>query len=261
VVDASVAAAELLQRGFVHLRAGPPDKRAAWVVAREVFGAAAQVEPIALDMPALEIVGEYTIPPVGALRRDFQTLHIDFGVPIQESEAVNVARFTALFVDSRKPATTALTRVVPLRALLGQRQWPGRHVLAARVRSYGDIGHDRSTYVEGILARLVEAADGCSALPSTADPGFLCGMEFGSVEDEQVHFARHGLRLDSVERRIALAPGEVLLFDNLAIAHGRAGKRRPEELHQLCVGYRALNAIGQRAVLNAVLNAFGTADE
>lgn len=209
----------------------------------------------------LEIVGEFTIPPVGALRRDFQTLHIDFGLRLEECEAVDVARFTALYADSRHPPTTAFTRVVPLRALLGQRQWPSRCALVARLRGYGDAGHARSSYVEGILARLVEAADDCSALPSTADPGFFCVMESGSVADEQVHFARHGLRPDRVEQRIALGPGDVLLFDNLAIAHGRVGKRRSEELHQLCMGYRDVDAIGQRAVLDSVLDAFGAVDE
>jgi hypothetical protein len=260
MVDPSAGAAELLERGFVYLRAGRPDKREAWVVAREVFDAAAQVEPIVLDLPPLEIVGEFTIPPVGAVRRDYQALHIDFGVPIEVCEAVDVARFTALYVDSRQPPTTARTRVVSLRALLGQRQWPGRRALMEKLRSYGDTGDAGSAYVEGILARLVEAADGCSALPSTADPAFLCGMEFGAVRDEQAHFARHGLRLDSVERRIALGPGDLLLFDNLAVAHGRVGERRPEELHQLCVGYRGLDAVGQRAVLDSILDAFDPAD-
>jgi hypothetical protein len=258
MVDASAGAAELLNQGFVYLRAGAADKRAAWVVAREVIDAAAQGDRIALDMARFETVGEFTIPPVGALRRDFQTLHIDFGLPVDGSEAVDVARFTALYVDSRHAPTTAFTRLVPLRALLGQRRWPSRRALLARLISYG---HASSSYVEGILARLVEAADGRSTLPSTAAPGFLCGMEFGSVPDEQAHFARHGLRLDSVERRIALRPGELLLFDNLAIAHGRVGKRRPEELHQLCVGYRGLDAVGRRAVLDSVLDAFGAADE
>ena len=260
-VDPSVGAAELLERGFVYLRAGPADKRAAWVLARDVFDAAAQVEPIACAMPPLDVVGEFTIPPVGALRRDFQALHIDFGVPIDACEAIDVARFTALYVDRRQPPTTAFTRVVGLRALLGQRRWPSRRALLARLRRYGATGHARSGYVEGILARLVEAADGGSALPATADPGFLCGMEFGSMEEEHVHFARHGLRLDRVERRIALAPGDVLLFDNLAVAHGRVGRRRPEELHQLCVGHRGLDATAQRAVRDSVLDAFGAADE
>ena len=260
MADPCLAGEELLERGFAYFRAGPPDKRTAWAVAREVFAAAAQ-RAGALDLPPLETVGEFSVPPAGALRRDFQALHIDFGLPIDGCEGVDVARFTALYVESRHPPTTAFTRVVPLRALLGQREWPSRRTLLGRLRSYGAGGYAGSGYVEGILARLVEAADGCSALPSTGEPGFLCGMEFSSVPEERAHFARHGLRLDSVERRIALRPGELLLFDNLAIAHGRVGTRRPEELHQLCVGYRGLGTIGQRAVLDSVLDAFAAANE
>jgi hypothetical protein len=51
-VDPSLSAAELLERGFVYVRAGPSDKQAAWAVAHEVFRRAGQIEPLAFDMPA-----------------------------------------------------------------------------------------------------------------------------------------------------------------------------------------------------------------
>jgi hypothetical protein len=252
--SAQACARELLGRGFVHARAGHADKAAAWEFARQVFAAAAHADPVGRDMPPLELVGEFTVPPSGAIRRDFQTLHIDFGLPIAGRRAVDVARFTALHVDARRPPTTALTRVVPLMALLGQRAWPPRRRLLANLRGAADAD------VEGILARLVEAADGGSALPSTADPGFLCGMEFASVAEERAHFARHGMELDEVEHRIPLRAGQLLLFDNLTTAHGRVGTRQPEELNQLCSGYRELGVGGQETLLRRVLDAFGPAD-
>jgi hypothetical protein len=86
-------------------------------------------------------------------------------------------------------------------------------------------------------------------------------MEFASVAEERAHFARHSLDLEAVEHRIRLGPGELLLFDNLTTAHGRVGMRRPEELHQLCAGYRDLEATRQRTLLLRVLGAFGAADE
>jgi hypothetical protein len=261
MADPSIASVELRAQGFVHLGGRYADKAAAWALAREIFASAAHRDPIARDMPPLEIVGEFTVPPVGAVRRNFQALHIDFGLPIDGCQAVDVARFSALHIDSGRLPSTAFTRIVPLRALLGQRAWPSRSDLLTRLRSYQGGGHAGSSYIEGILARLVEAADGCRSLPSTGEPGFLCGMEFTSLPDEKVHFAQHGLDLDSVERRILLRAGEVLLFDNLAIAHGRAGKRQPEELHQLCIGYRALDIPGQQAVLHSVLDAFARADK
>jgi hypothetical protein len=211
-------------------------------------------------MPRLEVVGDFIVPPPGALRRDFQALHIDFGLPIEGREPVDVARFTALYVDARSPPTSALTRLVPLGSFLGQRSWSDRATLLSSLRRYGRRGPARGAYVEGILGRLVEAADDNSPLPSTADHNVLCGMEFASLTEERAHFARHSLDLEAVEQRVKVGPGELLVFDNLRTAHGRAGTRRPEELHQLCVGYRGLDADRQRTLLLRVLAAFDAAE-
>jgi hypothetical protein len=257
LADPSACARELLERGFVHVREARANKVAAWDSAHEILAAAAQNDPIGSDMPPLEVVGEFTLPPAGVLRRGFQTLHIDFGLPIRARQALEVARFTALYVDARHPPTTASTRVVPLRALLRQRAWPERRALVANLNRYGTSGHAKGEYVEGILARLIEAADGCSSLPSTADPNFLCGMEFASLAEEQAHYTRHGLELDAVEHRIHVKPGELLVFDNLSSAHGRVGTRTPDELNQLCVGYPDLDVTRQQRLLHRVLDAFG----
>lgn len=239
----------------MHLRERHASKAEAWESASEVFAAAGQRDAIGSDMPSPAVVGEFTVPPPGAPRRDFQILHIDFGLPIETREPVDVARFTALYVDLHHPPTTALTRVVPLRPLLAQRAWADRDALLDRLRRYGTNGEGEG-YVEGILARLVEAADDCAALPSTADPSFLCGTEFATRDEERAHFSRHSLELDSVEHQVRLAPGELLLFDNLTTAHGRVGVRGPEELEQLCVGYRRLDLALQRTLLLRVLDAF-----
>jgi hypothetical protein len=199
-------------------------------------------------MPPLEVVGEFTIPPAGALRRDFQTLHIDFGLPLNGRAPVDVARFTALYIDADHAPTTACTRIVPLLRLLTQRTWPDRRTLLGRLRT--------ESRAEGILARIVEAADDTSTLA----PNVLCGMEFMSIAEERAFFARRGLDLDAVEDRVRLGPGELLVFDNLTIAHGRAGTRRPEELHQLCAGYRNLDVAAQRTLLTRVLDRFGAPD-
>jgi hypothetical protein len=89
----------------------------------------------------------------------------------------------------------------------------------------------------------------------------MCGMEFASLAEERAHFNRHGLDLDAVEQRIKVNPGDLLVFDNLATAHGRVGIRAPEELNQLCVGYRGLGVAQQRVLVRRVLDAFGPEHE
>jgi hypothetical protein len=189
-------------------------------------------------------------------QRDFQALHIDFGLPRLSAHAVDVALYTALFIDADKPSSGAATRIVPLGRLLQQRTWPVRSVITERLR---DTSLDNAP-VEGILARIVAAIDQTFDLPSKDDQGFLCGMEFASVEDEQRYYARHGMTLAGVEQQVALGSGELLLCDNFATAHGRAGRRRPRELHQLCIGLRSADLSQQAVTAARVIGAFRTDD-
>jgi hypothetical protein len=174
--DRSARALELLGRGFAHLRERHVSTAAAWGAAQEIFAAAGPSDGMARDMPALEVVGEFTVPPVGVRQRDFQVLHIDFGLPIGPREPVEVARFTALYIDAQHPPTSAVTRVVALRSLLSQRHWSDRSVLLARLRRYRGSGRIGARQVEGILARLVEAADDRPTLPAPDDPTYRCGL-------------------------------------------------------------------------------------
>jgi hypothetical protein len=244
----------------VHLTGTHPTTESAWNHARAVFRACAPGDPIGVDMPDLDVVGEYTLPPSGAPVREFQTLHIDFGLPIRSRAARALARFTALHVDPAHATTTARTRIVALRPFLRQRAWVDSEALASRLRRYGllQVG-EPDDYVEGILARLIEAADGSPELPLIGAPGFLCGLEFDSRIEERAHLSRRGLELDPHERQILIRPGELLLFDNLATAHGRLGSRSPLELRQLCVGYAELDVPRQQVLLGRVLAAFSPA--
>ena len=260
--DRSAAAADLLDVGFVHLQ-GPHDtKELAWSCAQAIFRAAAREDAIGAGMPPSAVVGHFTIPPPDGRCRDFQTLHIDFGLPVVPDRRTDVARFTALYVDQDRRRTTALTRIVPLWRLLSQRAWVEPALLLERFRRYGkahtaaDVER-RAGYVEGILARLVEAADESPTLPHSGDAGFLCGMEFESLAQERDHFAERGLNVDAVEQRVLLGPGQLLLLDNLATAHGRLGVRRPLELNQLCVGWN-LDISEQSLLLGRVLETFSS---
>jgi len=105
---------------------------------------------------------------------------------------------------------------------------------------------------------VIEAAVAASPLlPSVkADPDFLCGMEFDSLSAELAFFRRHALDVEEVALELALRPGQLMVFDNLALAHGRRGCRRPGELHQRVFGHRQLSPVEQRALRERVLDAF-----
>jgi hypothetical protein len=210
----------------------------------------------------LPVIGDFIIPPPdSAASRDFQTLHFDFGLPLVPAVAQDVARYTALYIARSAACVSASTRLVPLVALLRGRDWPERSELLARFVAYGrthGAWDDSRGYSEGSLARVVEAAASASPLlPSVkADPDFLCGMEFDSLSAELAFFRRHGLEVEEVTLELPLRPGQLMVFDNLALAHGRRGCRRPGELHQRVFGHPQLNPVKQRALRERVLDAF-----
>jgi hypothetical protein len=248
-------AEQLTIQGAVRIPAHFVSRSAAWKMALRLVSRARSLTDGG-NAPALEVVGEFNLPPEDVDQRDFQALHIDFGLPRLSAHAVDVALYTALFIDADKPSSGAATRIVPLGRLLQQRTWPVRSVITERLR---DTSLDNAP-VEGILARIVAAIDQTFDLPSKDDQGFLCGMEFASVEDEQRYYARHGMTLAGVEQQVALGSGELLLFDNFATAHGRAGRRRPRELHQLCIGLRSADLSQQAVTAARVMGAFRTDD-
>ena len=250
-----------MRSGFAVLR-GP------FATIDEAFDAAASVLaelPAEPGFPALEIVGDFVIPPVaGPPSRDFQTLHFDFGLPVDPVGPADVARYTALHIPIDCTSGTAHTRLVPLSAFLAQASWPDGDELLSRLVSYGEIHGGRDDvegYAEGSFARIVEgAAGGAPQLPSIrADPDFLCGNEFQSLDAELDFFEGHGLSLVDTQSEIIIEPGTVVVFDNLAMAHGRRGRRRPGELRQRVFGHRALEVKEQRTLRDRVLAAFSSA--
>src|SRR5215217_4573100 len=160
--------------GFVHVNGPFAEPEQAWTAARALIDSSTAGEH------PLEVIGEFVIPPLGGpSSRDFQTLHFDFGLPLAPAAPGDVARFTALHVGADTVPGKAETRLVPLRTLVCGRTWPESDELVRRFRAYGEshgAWEGSEGYVEGSLARLIEAAlDRPPALPSVREqPGFLC---------------------------------------------------------------------------------------
>ena len=189
------------------------------------------------------MIGDFILPPPdGEPTRDFQTLHFDFGVPLHPVRDQDVARYTALFIPPSAARVTAVTQLVSLDALLGQRRWPDqRHCSRTYSRTAGRTGHGVTrTASARALARVLEGAAGAARLPSVkSTPGFLCGMEFDDLAAEVTFLASLGLGVEAVQVEVPLGPGDVLVFDNLDVAHGQRGNRAPGELHQRVYGNRS----------------------
>jgi len=240
--------------GFVHASGPLASVSHAWSTARSLVEAATQ--------DCLEVLGDFVIPPPeGPASRDFQTLHFDFGLPLNPVASTDLARYTALHIPASAQPSDAVTRLVPLGPLLGAIGWPDSKGLIARFTAYGHshgAWDDAAGYVEGSLARIVEAALGQPPmLPSVKnEPDFLCGTEFATLSEELAFFARRCLPLAEVELEVLLQPGDLLVFDNLALAHGRRGTRQPGELHQRIFGHSALSVAEQIEFRDRVLAAF-----
>jgi alpha-ketoglutarate-dependent taurine dioxygenase len=81
-------------------------------------------------------------------------------------------------------------------------------------------------------------------------------MEFDSLAGELTFFEWFDLDVSAVEVEVPLHAGDLVIFDNLALAHGRRGSRRPAELHQRVYGHRALAPAAQRALRDRFLAVF-----
>ncbi|MFZ0042555.1 MAG: hypothetical protein WAK93_14685, partial [Solirubrobacteraceae bacterium] len=71
--------AQLQDHGFAWIRSGFPTTDGAVEVARSLI----QARSAADGLEELTVIGEFVLPPIdGGPTRNFQTLHFDFGLPL-----------------------------------------------------------------------------------------------------------------------------------------------------------------------------------
>lgn len=156
----------LQTHGFIWLRSAFATPTEAFATSQELVDEC--VGPDGSD--ALSVIGEFILPPPnGEATRDFQTLHFDFGPPLNPHREQDLARYTVLYIPRSTVGVTAATRLVAVDTLLAQRHWPHSTTLLDNLIAYGEshgAWDDSVGYSEGSLARLIEAAAGAAQLPS-----------------------------------------------------------------------------------------------
>jgi hypothetical protein len=143
---------QLGQGGFAWIRDGLADAAEAFEVARALVDARRAAD----GMAALRLVGDFVLPPPDSQKsRDFQTLHFDFGIPVDPQVDHDIGRYSGLYIPMGFGRVSAVTRLVPLARLLAQRAWTCESELLARLVGYGKTHGawaDDQGYVEGSLA-------------------------------------------------------------------------------------------------------------
>jgi len=96
--------ATLRSSGFVRIDEG-------FSTAAEVFELARSMIEVGYSedgLGPLSIIGDFVLPPVeGPKTRDFQTLHFDFGLPLDPKVDQDVSRYTALYIRTAGSAVAA----------------------------------------------------------------------------------------------------------------------------------------------------------
>ena len=84
-------------------------------------------------------------------------------------------------------------------------------------------------------------------------------MEFNDLDSERRFFERHSVPIDEVVIEIPLSPGELLVFDNLALAHEIAeGRGNRASYTSGCLARAGSQSRANVSLRDAVLGAFHT---
>lgn len=181
----------------------------------------------------------------------FQALHYDMGQPFLAEQDQTLYTISALYRPKETPANPkAKTRLVSLETLLSQKSFGDIDTLKEQfleyIQNHGDgwlRPEPHNTHRLACFARVVDAISGMNKLTKQIDT--MIGQVFEYDENldglagyrqEKNFFKQAGLDLEAAEEQIEILPGQMLIFDNLRVVHGRIGERKARELENFIYG-------------------------
>ncbi|RJQ19973.1 hypothetical protein C4580_04785 [Candidatus Woesearchaeota archaeon] len=239
------APADFLRDGFVLLRNVSGAEEVCGLFLEEVRTAWPFGQGVALDNVA-------RVPHKScqdAVETGHLSLHFEMGLPvIPVEETTRVHALLCLHIPKNETASEVKTRLLPIDGLLAGRAV--EEALTNYVKKYGAgwNGHNSGRIL--CAGQLLDAAAGKSELSYMREhriAEWFNQDENGNVQDgrvnERAFFRKHGIVLSEREKSFVLQQGDLLIIDNLRVAHGREGRRPAEELVQLLYGAREVSRV------------------
>lgn len=182
----------------------------------------------------------------------FQALHYDMGQPLLDEQPQTLYTIGALYRPLGERNQNAKTRVVSLPKLFSQKSFGNysqvESMLLEYARRFGDgwtQPEPHNTHRLACLARYIDALAGQNALCEAQDEMigqcFTYDTEAAGTKghgEEVAFFDNAGLDLLAAEVQYEIKPGQLLIYDNMRTAHGRIGKREPQELINFLFGIK-----------------------
>jgi len=265
----SSAATALVERGFTVCRSVRYVEDA-FTIATSAIAELGKREPYrSLDFSSFRVAKADRIPVCESIKiTRFQCLHFDYGLPVLDFGEQPLYGVVALYKRPCSERSPSQTRIVRLNALKKVTSALRHGEIGRRLReyvaAYGDGWRQPEPANTGrisIFLRFVEAIFGqkrFASLIESDSANFLIdaaqqiGLQTSGVEAEELLLQDLGIDLGSVEERVCLEPGDMLLLDNLAVVHGRIGRRQPRELWQMLFGLASLSPTAIERVVSTV---------
>lgn len=226
----------------------------AYTITMELVSRLSKTEPYASLRYGDYLIAKADRIPVSEqfVQGGFQCLHFDYGLPVLPRTNQTLYALAALFVPPTVPSSSAITRIVPLSKLADTSVALKSPVFVDRLKAYaashGDGWREPAFVNTGRISIFLRFLDAISPEPRFSGHidvdsatfirkcGLLCESDLEQWQRERELLQKFGIDLVRSEQRIALEPGDLLIFDNLRTVHGRLGRRASHEIWQMLFG-------------------------